>query len=80
MMIDSVMTTLNSYEDKDIIHFLCYGMLVSMTGAFIALSLGITAPYGRYSGDLALGNYQGITVVQHLCISCGCCFYMYVLL
>lgn len=63
-MIDWVMTTFDSYDDKDIIDFLCYGMLVSMTGAFVVLSLGITAPYGRYSGDLALGNLSSFVIIQ----------------
>lgn len=47
---------LRAYEEEEIITFVCYGMLATMSAAFVALSLGITAPYGRYSGDMSMGT------------------------
>ena len=45
-----------SLNEEEVITYMSYGMIASMTCAFICLSLGVTAPYGRYSGDMSLGN------------------------
>ena len=47
-----------SWEEEEIIAYMCCFMIVSMSAAFVALSLGITAPYGRYSADMSLGTQQ----------------------
>jgi hypothetical protein len=52
----TILDWLGSYDEEDVIAFMCYAMIGFMSFAFIALSLGITAPYGRYSGDMSLGE------------------------
>jgi hypothetical protein len=51
-----VLELLASYSEEQLVERMCYCMLLCMSGAFLALSLGVTAPYGRYSGDMSLGE------------------------
>ena len=51
-------------EEEEIITYMCYAMIASMSAAFCALSLGITAPYGRYSGNMSgLGEREAFILI-----------------
>lgn len=50
-----MLDTMRSYSEEEFISLLSYGMILSMSVAFIALSWGIAAPYGRYAGSMSLG-------------------------